>query len=194
MRGISGGHASFSIGDAAHRVTPAGATGISSAMADAHNLAWKIGAVLAGWGSPGLLSSYAAEREPVAWDTCAANRSMWDDVAAGRVTPAQDLRILDMGYIYASEAILASPATRQPRQPRQAWAELVKPTVASSRTEPSAQASVVAPAPSGSHEQVEPVSAPDVVDRGDGARAVSHARYQPSAQPRSACPARLDSA
>lgn len=126
-------------------------------MADAHNLAWKIGAVLAGWDSPGLLSSYAAERKPVAWDTCAADRSMWDDVAAGRVTPARDLRILDMGYIYASEAILAAPASPTDT------VELVKPHAAGSRTEPSAQASVLAPAPSGSHEQVEPVSAPDVV-------------------------------
>ena len=39
----------FLVGDAAHRVPPAGATGISSAMADAHNLAWKLGAVLNGW-------------------------------------------------------------------------------------------------------------------------------------------------
>lgn len=163
----------FLVGDAAHRVTPAGATGISSAMADAHNLAWKIGAVLAGWGSPGLLSSYAAEREPVARDTCAANRSMWDDVAAGRVTPAQDLRILDMGYIYASEAILAFPA---------------RPTGLAERAERSAQGSVVAHAPSGSHEQLEPVSGPDVVDRGHGARAVSQAQYQPSAQPGARAP------
>ena len=41
----------FLVGDAAHRVPPAGATGVSSAMADAHNLAWKIAAVCARLGA-----------------------------------------------------------------------------------------------------------------------------------------------
>ena len=173
----------FLIGDAAHRVTPAGATGISSAMADAHNLAWKIGAVIAGWGSTGLLSTYAAEREPVARDTCAANRSMWDDVAAGRVTPAQDLRILDMGYIYASGAILASQAGPTD------VAEVAKATEAGSRPASSAEASVAAHPQRGSAEQLEPLSAADVVDdHVDGAGVVSEARYQPSAQPGARAP------
>jgi len=42
------GHAQgpvFLVGDAAHRFPPAGATGVSTAMHDVHNLAWKIAAV-----------------------------------------------------------------------------------------------------------------------------------------------------
>jgi tetracenomycin A2 monooxygenase-dioxygenase len=56
------------VGDAAHRVTPAGATGITSGMADAANIAWKLAATLQGWGGPQLVPSYAQEREP---RTCA---------------------------------------------------------------------------------------------------------------------------
>ena len=94
----------FLIGDAAHRVTPAGATGISSAMADAHNLSWKLGAVLAGWGGPALLDTYASERAEVARMVCGANRRIWEDTLADR-PPDVDLRQLDMGYVYASAAI-----------------------------------------------------------------------------------------
>ena len=54
----------FLVGDAAHRVPPAGATGISSAMADAHNLAWKLALVLSGAAGPALLETYNAERHP----------------------------------------------------------------------------------------------------------------------------------
>ena len=50
----------FLVGDAAHRVPPAGATGVSSAMADAHNLAWKLAAVCRGWAHPNLLATYAS--------------------------------------------------------------------------------------------------------------------------------------
>jgi putative polyketide hydroxylase len=107
----------FLIGDAAHRVTPAGATGISSAMADAHNLSWKIAAVLAGWGGPALMDTYAAERGAVARMVCAANRRMWDDTIADR-PPAGDLRQLDMGYVYASDAIVgATPSGTEPAFP-----------------------------------------------------------------------------
>src|SRR5262249_20451301 len=53
----------FLAGDAAHRFPPAGATGVSAAMHDAHNLAWKLAAVWRGHAGPTLLDSYAAERE-----------------------------------------------------------------------------------------------------------------------------------
>ncbi|MGB8381389.1 MAG: FAD-dependent monooxygenase, partial [Dermatophilaceae bacterium] len=94
----------FLLGDAAHRVTPAGASGISAAMADAHNLTWKIAGVLAGWADPRLLDSYAVEREMVARVSCAANLEMWQDLATGNVSPI-DLRTLDMGYRYRSPVV-----------------------------------------------------------------------------------------
>ncbi len=54
----------FLAGDAAHRVTPSGAFGMNTSIQTAHNLAWKLAAVLQGWGGPGLLDSYEAERRP----------------------------------------------------------------------------------------------------------------------------------
>ncbi len=56
----------FIAGDAAHQNTPSGGFGMNTGLGDAMDLAWKLGAVLAGWGGPGLLASYEAERRPVA--------------------------------------------------------------------------------------------------------------------------------
>lgn len=100
-------------GDAAHRVTPQGAGGISAAMADAHNLAWKLAAALRGWGSPTLVGSYADERGPVTRQLCQANLQMW--LAMQRSAggpPAGDLRVLDMGYRYSSAVIAGGSPTR----------------------------------------------------------------------------------
>jgi len=55
----------FLLGDAAHRHPPTGGLGLTSGMQDAHNLCWKIAAVVTGQASPGLLDSYEAERKPV---------------------------------------------------------------------------------------------------------------------------------
>jgi putative polyketide hydroxylase len=56
----------FLLGDAAHRVTPRGGTGMNTAIHDGYDLGWKLGWVLRGWARPGLLDSYEAERRPVA--------------------------------------------------------------------------------------------------------------------------------
>src|SRR5262249_7966292 len=56
----------FLPGDAAHTVPPIGAFGLNTGVADAHNLAWKLAAVLAEEASPALLDTYEAERRPVA--------------------------------------------------------------------------------------------------------------------------------
>jgi putative polyketide hydroxylase len=53
------------IGDAAHRVTPRGGTGMNSAIADGHDLGWKLGWVLNGWAGDELLDTYEEERRPV---------------------------------------------------------------------------------------------------------------------------------
>ncbi len=57
--------AAFLIGDAAHRVSPRGGTGMNSAIADGHDLGWKLGWVMRGWASDDLLDTYEAERRPV---------------------------------------------------------------------------------------------------------------------------------
>ncbi|MGW2490581.1 FAD-dependent oxidoreductase [Streptomyces sp. NPDC001606] len=55
----------FLAGDAAHVMPPSGAFGSNCGVQDAHNLAWKLAAVLAGQASPELLDSYDAERRPL---------------------------------------------------------------------------------------------------------------------------------
>src|SRR5436190_8730655 len=61
----------FLAGDAAHVHPPAGGFGSNTGIQDAHNLAWKLAAVLGGWAGPGLLASYDLERRPVAEATSA---------------------------------------------------------------------------------------------------------------------------
>ncbi|MFE7592769.1 FAD-dependent oxidoreductase, partial [Kitasatospora sp. NPDC057512] len=53
-------------GDSAHEMSPTGAFGSNTGIQDAHNLAWKIAAVLCGWAGPRLLETYGQERRPVA--------------------------------------------------------------------------------------------------------------------------------
>ena len=56
----------FLAGDSAHVWPPAGAMGANAAVQDAHNLAWKLAAVINGWAADSLLHTYEAERRPVA--------------------------------------------------------------------------------------------------------------------------------
>ena len=55
----------FLAGDAAHTMPPTGGMGMNTGIGDAHNLAWKLHAVLGGAAGPGLLDTYEAERLPV---------------------------------------------------------------------------------------------------------------------------------
>jgi 2,4-dichlorophenol 6-monooxygenase len=56
----------FLVGDAAHHHPPTGGLGMNTAIQDAHNLAWKLAAVLNGTAESRLLDTYDAERRPVA--------------------------------------------------------------------------------------------------------------------------------
>jgi 2-polyprenyl-6-methoxyphenol hydroxylase-like FAD-dependent oxidoreductase len=55
----------FLAGDAAHLFTPTGGFGMNTGVSDTINLAWKIKAMLEGWGGEHLLDSYFAERHAV---------------------------------------------------------------------------------------------------------------------------------
>lgn len=52
-------------GDAAHRHPPTTGLGLNTAIQDAHNLAWKLAALLKGQAAPSLLDSYEAERQAI---------------------------------------------------------------------------------------------------------------------------------
>ena len=56
----------FLVGDAAHRVTPRGATGLNTAIRDGFDLGWKLAWALRGWAGARLLDTYEPERRPVA--------------------------------------------------------------------------------------------------------------------------------
>jgi 2-polyprenyl-6-methoxyphenol hydroxylase-like FAD-dependent oxidoreductase len=105
----------FLIGDAAHEMPPAGGFGMNTGFGDAHNLAWKLSAVLQGWGGPDLLASYDAERRPVArWITEQTLKNM---ASIGRVVGKEKstlgrpefFRELGMvfGACYESSAVLS---------------------------------------------------------------------------------------
>jgi 2-polyprenyl-6-methoxyphenol hydroxylase-like FAD-dependent oxidoreductase len=52
-------------GDAAHQYIPTGGYGMNTGIGDAFDLSWKLSGVLHGFGGPGLIGSYEAERRPV---------------------------------------------------------------------------------------------------------------------------------
>jgi len=82
FRGGRGGLA----GDAAHLVSPFGARGLNSGVADAENLAWKLATVLAGRASDELLESYHTERRAAAVENLeVTDASMRFMVPHGRV-------------------------------------------------------------------------------------------------------------
>ena len=55
----------FLVGDAAHRMTPRGGRGMNTAIADGHDLGWKLAWVIRGLAGPGLLDTFETERGPI---------------------------------------------------------------------------------------------------------------------------------
>ncbi|WAX76383.1 FAD-dependent monooxygenase [Streptomyces sp. KMM 9044] len=83
-------------GDSAHRQPPTVGLGLNSGIQDAHNLAWKLAAVLSGRAHDSLLDTYETERRPVCrlnvdWAVSAAShhQAVLDTVGLGPHAPAQ---------------------------------------------------------------------------------------------------------
>jgi len=64
----------FLAGDAAHQYIPTGGYGMNTGIGDAVDLGWKLAALLAGCGGPGLAASYEAERRPIGLRNCEGSR------------------------------------------------------------------------------------------------------------------------
>lgn len=94
----------FLVGDAAHRTTPRGATGMNTGIADGHNLGWKLGWVARGLAGESLLATYAEERYPVGLHNAMAS------LEAFSPQRGYDLSH-DFGVVYASSGIQPSTGT-----------------------------------------------------------------------------------
>ncbi|MFE9770415.1 FAD-dependent oxidoreductase [Streptomyces sp. NPDC005931] len=125
----------FLVGDSAHVIPPIGGYGANTGVHDAHNLAWKLAAVLRGEAGEGLLDTYDAERRPVAEATIeqAQLRLL---VRSGRADEEQrratvDVLAVMLGHAYPTAAepgarlrrfrepaeLCGEPGTRAPHVP-----------------------------------------------------------------------------
>ncbi|KJK57393.1 FAD-dependent oxidoreductase [Saccharothrix sp. ST-888] len=107
----------FLAGDSAHEMSPTGAFGSNTGIQDAHNLAWKLAAVLGGWAGPGLLETYQQERRPVAQATSerasarsAEHRHPGYDAVPGTGRQSNVLAVA-LGYRYNTGAVLDTDPT-----------------------------------------------------------------------------------
>ena len=69
-------------GDAAHEASPTGGAGMHIGVCEAVNLAWKLAALLDGWGGGGLLDSYQTESKPIAERIVELSTRTYDALAA----------------------------------------------------------------------------------------------------------------
>ena len=113
----------FLVGDSAHTMPPFKAGGANTAIQSAHNLAWKLAAVIKGEADPPLLDTFHAERHPVG--VFSARQSLTgptvkvlgvdDEAPSLPVDEEVPMFNLLIGYRYRSAAVVADdPADADP--------------------------------------------------------------------------------
>lgn len=116
----------FLAGDAAHTLPPnRGGYGANTGIEDAHNLAWKIAAVLEGASSERLLDTYDAERRPIAWlrhQQIFARADFGGEARGAADDPVFDDAAMEFGQLYRSAAIDGAGDDLPPARRPEAWA------------------------------------------------------------------------
>jgi 2-polyprenyl-6-methoxyphenol hydroxylase-like FAD-dependent oxidoreductase len=77
-------------GDSVHLFTPTGGLGMNTGIDDAANLAWKLAAMVQGWGGPHLLATFEPERRPIAIRNTTAARTLAMGMGTLPVAPCLD--------------------------------------------------------------------------------------------------------
>ena len=111
----------FLVGDAAHVMPPAGGFGGNTGIQDAHNIAWKLAAVLSGAADPGLLDSYEAERRPIGLITVDQAYTRWvrrvdPELGVESAPTLIDDLMMEIGYRYQRVGASEAPLFDDPRQ------------------------------------------------------------------------------
>lgn len=110
----------FLIGDAAHLMPPTGGFGSNTGIQDAHNLAWKLAAVIHKQAHPRLLQTYHDERHHVVEETTKyASNLLFSAVNKGISNlNNMDHLAVTVGYKYSSTAIIEEAPTTTHRMDR----------------------------------------------------------------------------
>lgn len=117
----------FIAGDAAHTLPPTrGGFGANTGIHDAHNLAWKLSAVLDGSSATQLLATYSTERQPVAWQRFLQTFARRDYAKYGneetRNTTILDDAAMEFGQLYRSTAVIGAGENLPPARKPDEWA------------------------------------------------------------------------